>query len=562
MSFFTNANKTRNGDIVIKQMSTGIASQLVNQTGWQDYSTLSTWYTQDPLKNHLKLESFFGQHSHSTVPLFQDVISNDAILEVNGWGGRFTYDLPIESDENMVKTVEDTSYQQYAGIDGSFFKIVLNREFSPNTTLTCDGLNGDTIVVSDVEPVVDRGFGFEHTVVLMSENPDKTYPSELLEKGIEYFETGGGLAEYGEKLNPVHLPGGGKYMTCEFELGSPQGVETWFTGKANSVNLRQGETHSLDYIKEIEEFYKKGEEVVLIGEQNKHGNGKHSFTIGTILEMLAIKKYNRNVSTSLMFQRGGTIKTEKGVVRYNEGLWHQMKRGFVVTYGKRGGITREHIRRASDYVFKINPYKPEIERRIKFKCGSEAFKNIQQIYKEEVREQLTNISYLLGADKLIDTPISGDNYNLKLSPVRFMDVPIPGIGMVEIEEDITLNNVNITDRNLRGMNPNGSDYTTYSMIIWDATDKMYSNNMDAPKGTQIIGTNKEANIYLVVPQGDKVFWGRENGRYDMNKATDIIASAKTMHSSFFIYGSSAMWMKDPSKFVTIELEEGARKGYK
>lgn len=560
MSFFTNNAPTRNGDIVIKATTASQASALVNSQGYQDFGTLNTWYMQDPLKNHLKLQTFFGQQSMSSVPLFQDVLQNDAILEVNGWDGKFTYDLPVETD-NRLKTADDTSDQILAGADGTTFKVVFNREFAPNTTLTADGLDGDAIAVSDSEPVRDLGYGFEHTVVLVTNDPDKTYPSFLLEKDVEYFETGGGLSEYGEKLNLVHMPGGTSYMTCEFQLGSPQGVETWFTGKANSVDLKWGGTATMDYIKELEMFYKKGNEVVLM--QDKSPNATHKYTVGSILEMLAIQKFNKNMSTTLMFQRAATIKTQKGTVRYNEGLWHQMRRGFIITYGRRGGITREHIKQARDYVFKANPLKNTIDSRIRFKCGSEAFNNVLAIFKDEVNQQLTNIAALLGADRLLpENPVTGDLYNLALKPIRFTTVNLPGIGMVELEEDMSLNFVNITDKNLRGMNPNGQDYTTYSMIIWDAADQMYSNNADMPKGTERVGNNSEANIYMVTPKTDKIYWGRENGRYSVDRATDIIASAKTMHSSFFIYGFGAMWLKDASKFVTIELEKSARKGYK
>jgi len=559
MSFYSNNVPTRNGDVVIKATTASMAQSLVNQQGYQDFGTLNTWYMQDPLKNHLKLQSFFGQQSISSVPLFQDVLQNDAILELNGWDSKFTYDLPVETD-NRLKTADDTSDQILPGADGTTFKIVLNREFAPNTTLTADGMDGEAIAVSDSEPVRDLGYGFEHTVVIVTNDPDKTYPNFLLQKDIEYFETGGGIPEYGEKLNLVHMPGGTQYMTCEFQLGSPQGVETTFTGKANSVDLKWGATATMDYIKEIEMFYKKGNEVVLM--QDKTPNATHKYTVGSILEMLAIQKFNRNMSTSLMFQRGATIKTQKGTVRYNEGLWHQMSRGFVITYGRRGGITREHIKQARDYVFKANPLKNTIDSRIRFKCGSEAFNNVFAIFKDEVNQQLTNIAALLGADRLIDNPVTGDLYNLALKPIRFTTVNLPGIGMVELEEDMSLNHVNITDKNLRGMNPNGQDYTTYSMIIWDAADQMYSNNQDMPKGTERVGNNNEANIYLVTPKTDKIYWGRENGRYSVDKATDIIASAKTMHSSFFIYGFGALFLKDPSKFVRIELEQSARKGYK
>jgi len=559
MSFYQSNVPQRNGDIVIKATTAANLQTAVNQQGYQDYGTLHSWYMQDPLKNHLKLQTFFGQQSMSSVPLFQDVLQNDAILEVNGWDGKFTYDLPVETD-NRLKTADDTSDQIMPGLDGTTFKIVLNREFAPNTTLTADGMDGEAIAVSDSEPVKDLGYGFEHTVVLLTNDPDKTYPAFLLQKDVEYFETGGGLAEYGEKLNLVHMPGQTSYMTCEFQLGSPQGVETWFTGKANSVDLQWGATSTLDYIKEVEMFYKKGNEVVLMKDNTP--NATHKYTVGSILEMLAIQKFNRNMSTSLMFQKGATIKTQKGTVRYNEGLWHQMKRGYVITYGRRGGITREHIKQARDYVFKANPLKNSIESRIKFKCGSEAFNNVLAIFKDEVNQQLTNIAALLGADRIIDNPVSGDLYNLAIKPVRFTSVNLPGIGMVELEEDMSLNFVNITDKNLRGMNPNGQDYTTYSMIIWDAADQMYSNNQDVPKETERVGSNNEANIYMVTPKTDKVYWGRENGRYSAEKATDIIASAKTMHQSFFIYGFGAMWMKDPSKFVRIELAQSARKGYK
>jgi len=560
MSFFSNNVPSHAGNIQIKATTQANAAKLVNSQGYQDFSTLSTWYKQDELRNHLKLTSWFGQQSTSTVPLFQDVLQNDAVLEVNGWGGKFTYDMPVETD-TRVKTVDDTSYQQYAGGDGSFFKIVLNREFAPNTTLTCDGLDGDTISVSDAEPVRDLGYGFEHTVTLGTDDPDKTYPSELLGKDIEYFETGGGIAEYGEKLNLVHMPEGTSYNTYEFELGSPQGVETWTTAKANMVDLKWGETNTQDFIGEVEQFYKKGQEVVLINDTTP--NATHKYTVASILEMLAIQKFNRNMSTSLMFQRGFTKKTEKGTVRYNEGLWHQMRRGYIITYGKRGGITRSHIKAARDYVFKANPFKSTMESRLKFKCGSEAFENVLQIFKTEVQLQLSNIASLLGADRILPTnPVSGDLYNLQLKPIRFTKVNLPGIGYVEIEEDMSLNYVNITDRNLKGMNPNGADYTTYSMIIWDANDQQYSNNADLPRGTKAIGNNNEANIYMVAPANDKIYWGRENGRYSVERATDIIASAKTMHTSFFIYGFGAMWMKDPSKIVMIELEKSARKGYK
>lgn len=559
MSFYTNSALTRNGNAMIDVKPIKRTS-LVNQQGWQDASTLYTWYQDDPMKNHLRLQSWFGQQEMQKVPLFQDVLDHDAILEVNGWDGKFSYDYPVETD-NRVKTSDDYSHQKYAGVDGTTFKIVLNREFGVGTTLTCDGLDGEEIAVVDAEPVKDLGYGFEHTVVLNTNDPDKEYPSELLQKDIEYFETGHGIAEWGEKLGTVHMPSPTSYMTNEFQLGSPFGYETFFSGKSDSVDLKEGSANSNEFINQLEKFYSQGQEMVLVKDNSP--NATHKYSVGTILEMLTINKFNRVMSTKLMFQKGGTIKTQKGTVRYNEGLWHQMQRGYKITYGKRGGITREHIKRARDYVFKANPFKDAVASRLRFKCGSRAFDNILEIFKDEVNNQISNLAALLGADRLLpENPVSGDLYNLELKPVRFTKVNLPGIGMVEIEEDFSLNYANVTDRNLGGMNPHGADYTTYSMFIWDAADQSYSNNQSLPKGTKSVGTNNDANIYLVVPKGDKIYWGRENGRYDMTRATDIVASAKTMHSSFFIYGFGALFLVDPSKLVTIELKKSARKGFK
>ena len=559
MSFFSNASLVRNGNTIVDIKGISANDSIVNSQGFQDASTLYTWYQEDPMKNHLKLQSWFGQQEMTHTPLFQDVLQHDAVLEVNGWDGKFTYDLPIETDSS-VKTVEDLSYQQYAGMDGTTFKISLNREFAPNTQLTCDGLDGDAIAVSDSEPVVNLGYGFEHTVTLLTKDPDKTYPSELLAKNIQYFEIGHGMAEWGERLGIVHMPGATNYMTCEFQLGSGMGYETMFSGKADSVDLKQGVTSSMDYIKEIEKFYKEGKELILMRE--KKTNGSHRYTVGSILEMLTIQKFNKQMSTSLMFSKAGEIQTQKGTVKFNEGLWRQFRRGEIITYGRPGGIKRSHLKQARDYVFKANPYANTISSKIKFKCGTEAFNNIIEIFKDEVNNQLSNIAPLLGSDRILPkNPVSGDLYNLSLEPIRWREVNLPGIGMVEIIEDIAMNNVGVTDKNLRGMHPRGADYTTYSMIIWDAADQEYSNNQEVPKGTKLIGNNSEANVYLVTPRGSKVHWGRSNGRYDASRASDIVASAKTMHSEFFIYGFGAMWVRDVTKFVSIELEKSARKGY-
>lgn len=559
MSYFTNASLTRNGNIVTEIKEFSSSSPIVNSQGFQDMSTLATWYQDDPNNTHLKLTSWFGQSETTHTPLFQDMLQAQATLEVNGWDGKFSYDLPMET-ENKLKTVRDYSDQTFAGYDGTLFKIALNRELAPNTQLSANLLDGEALVVSDAEPVRVLPDGFEHTVMFLTKDPDKVYPSELLAKNIEYFEVGTGFSEWGERLGLVDMPGRTQYMTLEFQLGTGIGYEAMVSGKANSVDLRQGVTSSLDFVKEIEKYQKEGKDMLLIKEV---AEGRNNYTVASIMQMLMIRKFNKQMSVNLMFSKAGEVQTQKGTIKWNEGLWRQFRRGYIITYGRAGGITREHIKQARDYVFKAVPDKSTFESRIKFKCGTGAFNNVLEIFQDEVNNQLNVIAPLLGADRVLPTnPVSGALKDLKLEPIRWRNVHLPGIGSVEIEEDITMNHVYGVDKNLAGMHERGFDYTTYSMIIWDAADQQYSNNRDLPAGTTLTGNNAEANIYLVQPRGEKVFWGTENGRYDMNKSKDIVASAKTMHQSMFIYGFGATWMKDPSKFVMIELEKPARKGYK
>lgn len=565
MSFYTNQTFVNNGDMVTSfaTKSATQATALVNSEGYQDFSTLSTWFKEDPLKNMLKLDSYFGQQEVTTTPLFQDVIKHDAVLEVNGWEGEFNYQLPIETDNNM-KTVDDTSHQELCGLDGSTFSIILNRELSPYSTLSCQGMDGDILVVSDIAPVRNVGYGFEHFVNLAGaeQDPDKTYNRGLLKKDIQYFEMGSSaLGEYTEKLSKVHMPAGTNYMTCKFQLGAGQGVESWITGKANSVSLMPGHTavSTQEYLNEIESYWDREEEV-LVGMSTK--NGKHKFTVGSILEMLAIKKFTRNFNTSLMFQKGFSFSTSKGAIRYNEGLWRQMRRGFIHTYGRRGGFTLEDLKIVRDYVFKGNPSMKIQDSILRIKCGSELYNNIDTLIQREFNQQLQTISPLLGSGRVTPIhPVSGALDELKLAIIKAKMVNVPGIGWVEAIEDRTMDYMNVTDKSLRGMNPNGKDYTAYSGIIWDATDQTYSNNAKMPAGTKLVGANKTANIYMVKPMGESVYMGRQNGRYSSQSATDIIASSKMMTEEFFIFGFGAMWMRDPSKFIMVELEESQRRGY-
>jgi hypothetical protein len=517
------------------------------------------------MKNMLLMDSAWDKKVVKRVSfadsIYRDAVSSNAVLEVNGQDGGFRYKMAIETD-NCMKTVEDSSSQAadgYVGADGTSFRIVLNKQLSPFTPISCDMAFGDVLIVDDQE-VTFLGYGFEHWVKLVGSEEDrsKVYPASLLQNDVMYKEVASSyIAEYSEKLAKVHLPSGTSYLECEFKLGSGQGVETWFTGKADSVKLLPGYTtaDTENYLKEIQMMGMDADAEV-IASVAQVGN-RTITTIANLLEMLAIKHFNEKFNTSLMFMVGAKIATSKGSLEFNEGLWRQMRRGRIVTYNKKGGAELSDLQTVRNYVHKYNNSRVE-DTYLRMKAGSELYDNLERIIQQHAFQQVTNLAPLLGQDRVVEQRfVTGQLDALSVGLVRFKDAYLPGIGKFEAIRDTTLDYVSGADVRRRGNNPGGKDHTTYSGIIWDVTDQMYSNNATLPEGTTAVGgeTTARQNVYLVRPERNAVVWGRENGRYNSQKASDIIASSKTMHESFFMYGFGAMWLTDPSKFVMLELKE-------
>lgn len=549
-----------NGDQVVKFTS---AEKVKSIQGYQDLPSMEAWYKEDPMKRHLGMQKFFGNQTTMPQGIFPELLSSKAVMEVNGIGGSFTYDVPmIEADQ--VMTTRDMSHQVMPGLDGSTFKIALSREFTTGDILTNDPEFGDDIIVTS-EPVEAVGDSYIHTVQLVSQDKRDYFLPSNLAKGIKYIKLNHAiLGEYGTNYSHVDLPNTVGQMTCEFTLGNLRGVEAYVTGMADMKNFSGAATSSKEYLKKLEaEARKLGELAVIMDVDAKGKTLPQTARIGATMQFLVFRELERLTAQSLLFQRAGTIRDAHGVVRLNEGLWHQLRRGKVIKYARPGGITKVQIKEAAEYVFRNNPYKKYEDRRLKFKCGLEALNNVLELFSDEVNAQLARLPQFMGSDRNIPNPITGtDTKNLKMDFVRFTEIYLPQIGYVKLEHDPNLDYQMGVDRLSQGFHGNGRAHTTYSMVIWDAEDQEYSNNMEAPKGAKVVeGGNSEANIYLVKPEGEMMYWGTSYGRYSTTKASDIVSSYKQIGQEFWAWNSCAVWVRDVTKFVMIELAETARKGF-
>jgi hypothetical protein len=234
-----------------------------------------------------------------------------------------------------------------------------------------------------------------------------------------------------------------------------------------------------------------------------------------------------------------------------------MRRGKVIKYGRPGGITIDHLREASSYLYKNSNIKPH-ERFVKFKGGWFATQNVQQIMRTESISQLNNLpAGMLGSATQIGKPVfKGDLDSLEMQRVAIKQVPIPGLGIVEVEYDPSMDYQPLADRFSAGTYGENHAHTSYSLVIWDAAATGNTNVTSRVKNASLVeGGTRRANIYYVKPAEGHLVYGYEQGRMaDGAKMTDVVSSLKHMGKSMWGWSQSASLMLDTTRYVTIELE--------
>ena len=568
---YSNQNLAINGAAITDMSVAPVrGEQMIKaQQGYLDSSILlSSFVELDPMRNMIMLQNKWDEQvmkkTSFASSIYKKVVGANAVLTVNGQDGGFKYKMAIETD-NCFRTVEDTSDQSpdgYVGASGTSFTIVLNKKLAPFQTLSVDKAFSELfLVVSENPEPAYVGNGFEHHVTLLGSELDKNlaYPVSLLKSDVVYQVTSNSyIAELSEKLGIPHMPDTTNYMEAEFKLGSGQGAEHWFTGKADSYKLQTGYTtaDTQNYLQELVGMGMDDTNLAVI--KASQTNGKTIVSAADLLELLTIRSFNERFNSSLMFMKAAKISSGKGVIEFNEGLWQQMRRGKIFTYNKKGGLTEADLSQVRNYVYKYNDSRID-DTFLHIEAGSELTDNIERIIEKHGLSQVTNLAPFLGAERLLNgsSPVTGTWDALVVNPVKIVKAKVPGVGMLSVTKDTTLDYVDgKVDNRFRGINPGGKDHTTYSGYIWDVTDQKFSSNASLPEGTRAVGGEMMArhNVYLVRPERNPIVWGRNSGRYNSKKASDIAASGNLMGEGFFIYGFGAMWMPDPSKFVMIELK--------
>lgn len=527
----------------------------------QDLPTMYDWYREDPDKRHLGLMKFWDYKTQRPSGILDELLTTKAVLTVNGWDGKFSYDLPVDADRGCY-TTKDMSHQKKAGIDGDTFKVILNKEFKTGDVLTYDLQRGQQFTVVDDEPVIEVAEGFEHTVILVDNDKSTWFTESFLNKGIQYYKVSHNIhGEYGTNFSGFEYGDTQPTMRCEFQLGAATGVEAYITGLADSKQFSGMDAQSQSFIQRVATEF-KGNDIAMIvdiGGDKATPNFKTA-RIGATLEYLTLRELHRLTNSKLMWQAAGEYKGSNGVTRINEGLFKQMRRGTIYKYGRKGGITRQHLIDMGTYIFRNNLYLDEELRELEFRCGKYAYLNVLEVFDKEFTAQYgaLGLAGLLGANNGIPNPIKGNDLtNLELGLVRFTRVFIKGLGWLRVIHDKSLDVLDEgMDRRVKGDNPEGFAPTTYSIFISDVANQRYSNNKELPKGTKMVdGGRDDANIYLVKPEGEMTYWGTTRGRYDYQKSSNIISSMKQLGQEFWAYNIMDIHLLDPSRVLILELDD-------
>lgn len=542
-------------------------------------------YNEEENRYHLGLLSSWGMQGRESYPIITKLLERGSELKVKGYFGEFTYDKPFYDPKQGMRTIASTVDEagEYPGIDESDFDIILSEKCYPGDIIGTD-LYGDEyqLYVKNCEASELSGEGWRVTVTITSADPAAFYNVALLDKGISYYKINHAGVEYTTQFTGVDMPTGSPtgVIRARFRLGGIRGVEGFATGFADvlkaSPNLVNGADNETEIaMSEMRNRYANGDQdanTVIFGDRTDVPNLRAT----SLIEFLVEKTLMKRTATSHMWQRHGQIKGTNGAITYlNEGIWHQLRRGKLITIPKIMGITKGHIAEAVEYVYRNNPSLPWDEREIVFEGGKVAQDNLMLIFQDEIRQQFQvlqqgNMLKLLFGDrgildeKLRNSLVSGNSLNeLEIkSLLKFVSVPLIGIaGKVSIKYNSALDYLNGNPVEFRGQLPNGMDWTSQSLIIWNLRDQKYSNNLKGVEGaTTLNGDTKITdNLYIVRPEEGMTVKGYENGRWDRGKTSNIISSSRVIGQSFWAFNSSAPFMPYPEDVVIMELAPGARR---
>ena len=473
-------------------------------------------------------------------------------------GHVWTWKTPIADQPTYV--VEDVSGLDKPGIEGTTFKIKLNkRTFGNSAIISPEKFSGIELYITSDE-IRQDGDGFIYTVKLNAANKKlKWFPKEYLQAGTIFFQIGSVLGEYGKTYNDF---GNIKTGYREFYNYVGEGyanVHFTVTRDAALSQISKQAVMGLQQYRKVIEMYqlRPGSAAYDISRtgQNTYNDlvqayvGAGAKTAGEVQEMLKrdiVKKawipevealamtiVERDVEFYGMWGAGGTLQVEgKTNVRLPIGLFHQMNMGPTYNYN----IPSFQLKKLDAWITsrlkdKIDPYGQNV---IRIGTGLGGLKL--------VRGQILDVVQASGLQFQHDRYVKGtDNQKLYYDAPNFISYRM-SFGIVEFVHIPALDPIQAN--NLENPIVDGHRLSSYMFIIDDLTAQ--NDNIHEI----VYGPNFDFNHFYV------------NGRMNYMDSPAFGNSRPGPYQSsgpgvpgFEVYIEKrlkAYWVKDPTKSLLIK----------
>jgi hypothetical protein len=311
-------------------------------------------------------------------PGMWDLIGQGKNRLLHSEGHIYKWQQPIAEQPTYI--IEDVSGVDKPGIDGTTFKIKLNkRTFGNSAIITANKFGGVELYVTSDEIRRD-GDGFLYTVRLNTTNKKaKYFPKELLQAGTIFFQIGSVLGEYGQTYNDVGNFSNGYREFYNYVGEGFANAHFTVTREAALSRISQKCVIGLQNYRKIIEMYQlrpgsaaydisrqgqspvsvymdKGMSAKQAAEAVKADIVKKAWI--PEVEMLAKRMVERDVENYAMWGAGGVLDVEGATqVRLPIGLFHQLNMGPTYNYN----IPNFQLRKLDAWVTsrlkdKIDPY--------------------------------------------------------------------------------------------------------------------------------------------------------------------------------------------------------------
>lgn len=468
----------------------------------------------------------------------------------------YKWQQPLADQPTYI--VNDVTSFDQPGLDGTTFKIKLNkRSFGNTAIITPDKFSGLELYIT-ADEIRNDGDGFIYTVRMNAANSKyKWFPKQYLQAGTIFFQIGSLIGEYGETYNDFGSIKTGFREFYNYVGEGMANVHFTVTRDAALSQISKKSVLGLKQYRNVIEMYqlrpgsaaydisRTGQNTydALLGAYTKNGLSTKdavkelkSDIVKTAwipeVEALAMRMVERDVEFYSMWGAGGKIKVEGHTdVRMPVGLFHQMNLGPTYNYN----IPQFQLRKLEAWLSsrlkdKIDPYGQNV---IKIGTGLGGLKL--------VRSQLLDVAMSSGMVYDSAKYVTGDdNQKLRLDLPHFLSYRF-SFGWVEFIHVPALDPIQAND--LENPMIDGHRLSSYIFMVDDLT----ANN---------------DNIHEIVYGPDFDFHhfyinGRMNymdsGAFSTSRSGPYQAS--NLNPGFEVYiekRHKAYWIKDVTKSLLIK----------